>query len=61
MRSKKLSTTSSAALAIFIVILLMTDPRTAAHEEKVLHNFNVSGIDGNLPRGGLSFDSSGSL
>ncbi len=56
MRGKKLSTASTVVSAIFTVILLMTGPGAAAQAERVLHNFNVTGTDGNLPRGGLIFD-----
>lgn len=61
MRGKKLSTASTVVSAIFTVILLMTGPGAAAQAERVLHNFNVTGTDGNLPRGGLIFDSAGNL
>jgi uncharacterized repeat protein (TIGR03803 family) len=61
MRNMKLSTASTVALAVFAVIQLIAGTRAVAQQGKVLHYFNFTGIDGNLPRGGLIFDDAGNL
>jgi len=60
MRSKKLSIGLTAVLTIFAAAFFVAGTRAAA-QERVLHYFNLTGTDGNLPRGGLIFDSAGNL
>jgi uncharacterized repeat protein (TIGR03803 family) len=60
MRGKKLSIGLRAILAMFAVTLSATSTWAAIHE-KVLHNFNNNGKDGNSPFAGLIFDASGNL
>jgi uncharacterized repeat protein (TIGR03803 family) len=49
-----------ATLTIFTAILFVTSTWATA-EEKVLHNFNADGMDGENPYAGLIFDAAGNL
>jgi uncharacterized repeat protein (TIGR03803 family) len=61
MPSKKLSAGLNLVLAIVTVTPFVTGTLAAAQQERVLHNFNVTGTDGNHPWGGLIFDAAGNL
>ena len=60
MRGRRFSIGLRAALAIFTVIVLVTNTWAAANwNEKVLHNFAYQ--DGAYPHAGLIFDAAGNL
>jgi uncharacterized repeat protein (TIGR03803 family) len=59
MRSK-LSLGRTAVLIIFAAALFMTGTRLIA-QEKILHSFDPTGGDGQLPNAGLIFDAAGNL
>ena len=60
MRVKRPSIRWMATLTIFTAILFVTSTWATA-EEKVLHNFNADGMDGENPYAGLIFDAAGNL
>jgi len=62
MRGKRLSIGLKAALAIFLVTLLVTSTwATTNWTEKVLHSFHRNGTDGYTPQASLIFDAAGNL